>query len=80
LTGACAQGLFVEIELSCMTTQCLGRRIDNPDTLNQELHAWQAQTNADERQVDWRPSADVTSAMGSLRPELCGCILSTEHR
>ena len=44
---------IAEIELSCLTRQCLDRRIDDLDTLNAELAAWQHQTNADERQVDW---------------------------
>ena len=45
---------IAEIELSCMTRQCLGRRISNLDTLNHELAAWQAATNTDQRQVDWQ--------------------------
>jgi len=42
-----------EIELSALTRQCLDRRIDDLDTLNTELAAWQAATNADQRQVQW---------------------------
>jgi hypothetical protein len=45
---------IAEIELSCLTTQCLGRRIADLDVLNHELTAWTDTTNADERQVDWR--------------------------
>ncbi len=48
---------IAEIELSCLTKQCLGRRINNLDALNTELDAWTCATNADERQVDWRFTA-----------------------
>ena len=45
---------IAEIELSCLTKQCLGRRIATLDALNIELTAWTDEINADERQVDWR--------------------------
>jgi hypothetical protein len=45
---------IAEIELSALTRQCLDRRISDLDTLNTELAAWQAATNADQRQVDWQ--------------------------
>ena len=45
---------IAEIELSCLTKQCLGRRIATLDALNLELTAWTNAINADERQVDWR--------------------------
>ena len=45
---------IAEIELSCLTKQCLGRRISNLEVLNRELTAWTLATNADERQVDWQ--------------------------
>jgi hypothetical protein len=44
---------IAEIELSALTRQCLDRRIDDLTVLNAELAAWQQQTNADQRQVDW---------------------------
>jgi hypothetical protein len=44
---------IAEIELSALTRQCLDRRIDDLAVLNTELAAWQQQTNADQRQVDW---------------------------
>ncbi len=49
---------IAEIELSGLTRQCLDRRIDDLDLLNTELAAWQAATNADERQVDWQFTTD----------------------
>ena len=45
---------IAEIELSCLTKQCLGRRIPELEVLNEELAACARATNADERQVDWR--------------------------
>ncbi len=45
---------IAEIELSALTRQCLDRRISDLDILNTELAAWQAATNADQRQVDWQ--------------------------
>ena len=46
---------IAEIELSALTRQCLDRRISD---LNTELNAWQAATNADQRQVDWQFTTD----------------------
>ncbi len=57
---------IAEIELSCLTKQCLGRRIDNLELLNEELAAWVNATNADERQVDWRFT--TSDARIKLRP------------
>ena len=49
---------IAEIELSALTRQCLDRRIGDLDVLNTELAAWQAATNADQRQVDWQFTTD----------------------
>jgi len=49
---------IAEIELSALTRQCLDRRISDLDVLNHELAAWQAATNADQRQVDWQFTTD----------------------
>jgi hypothetical protein len=60
---------IAEIELSALTRQCLGRRIDNLDVLNSELTAWQRQTNADKRQVDWQfTTADARIKLRHLYP------------
>ncbi|WP_200303599.1 transposase [Streptomyces adelaidensis] len=45
---------IAETELSALTRQCLDRWIDDLDTLNTELSAWQSATNTDQRQVDWQ--------------------------
>lgn len=49
---------IAEIELSALTRQCLDRRISDLDLLNHELAAWQADTNTDQRQVDWHFTTD----------------------
>jgi hypothetical protein len=49
---------IAEIELSALTRQCLDRRISDLDVLNTELTAWQHETNANQRQVDWQFTTD----------------------
>ncbi|MCB0904218.1 MAG: transposase, partial [Actinobacteria bacterium] len=62
---------IAEIELSCLTKQCLGRRINDLDVLNQELDAWTQATNADRRQVDWRfTTSDARIKLRHLYPAL----------
>ena len=61
---------IAEIELSRLTRQCLDRRIDDLDLLNTELAAWQAATNADQRQVDWQfTTADARIKLRHLYPQ-----------
>jgi len=46
---------IAEIELSAMTTQCLGkRRIPSIDALNAELAAWHINRNSLKKGVDWQ--------------------------
>ena len=60
---------IAEIELSALTRQCLDRRIDNLDTLNTELAAWQHATNTDQRQVQWQfTTADAQIKLRHLYP------------
>jgi len=62
---------IAEIELSRLTRQCLGRRIDDLDLLNTELAAWQNATNADQRQVDWQFTAtDARTKLRHLYPQV----------
>ena len=49
---------IAEIELSTLTRQCLDRRINNLDTLNTELTAWQHTTNTTQRTVNWQFTTD----------------------
>lgn len=61
---------IAEIELSALTRQCLNRRVDDLDTLNTELAAWQAATNADQRQVNWQfTTSDARIKLRHLYPE-----------
>jgi len=61
---------IAEIELSTLTRQCLDRRIDDLDTLNAELAAWQRQTNTDQRQVHWQfTTADARVKLRHLYPD-----------
>lgn len=61
---------IAEIELSRLTRQCLDRRIDDLEVLNTELAAWQAATNADQRQVDWQfTTTDVRIKLRHLYPD-----------
>ncbi len=62
---------IAEIELSRLTRQCLDRRIDDLEPLNTELAAWQAATNADQRQVDWQfTTSDARTKLRHLYPQL----------
>jgi hypothetical protein len=62
---------IAEIELSALTRQCLDRRIADLDILNTELAAWQATTNADQRQVNWHfTTSDARTRLRHLYPEL----------
>jgi len=46
---------IAEVELSAMSTQCLGnRRIPNLKTLNTELAAWHTKRNKNQKGVDWQ--------------------------
>jgi recombinational DNA repair ATPase RecF len=61
---------IAEIELSALTSQCLNRRIDNLDTLNTELTAWQTAVNTDQRQVNWHfTTSDARTKLRHLYPE-----------
>ena len=61
---------IAEIELSALTRQCLDRRIDDLDVLNNELAAWQAETNTDQRQVNWHfTTSDARTRLRHLYPE-----------
>jgi hypothetical protein len=48
-----------EIELSALTTECLGKnRIPSLDTLNQELAAWKSERNSRHNKVHWQFKTD----------------------
>ena len=61
---------IAEIELSALTRQCLDRRVDDLDVLNTELAAWQAATNAEQRQVQWHfTTQDARTRLRHLYPD-----------
>ena len=61
---------IAEIELSALTRQCLDRRISDLGILNTELAAWQAATNAAQRQADWQfTTNDARTRRRHLHPE-----------
>jgi hypothetical protein len=45
---------IAEIELSAMTTQCLNRRIPDPQTLSRVTKTWESKRNLNQKGVDWR--------------------------
>lgn len=49
---------MAEIELSVLARQCLNQRIPDPDTLQREVAAWEAERNRQSRKIDWRFTTD----------------------
>lgn len=49
---------IAEIELSAMTSQCLGRRIPSIEILSEELNAWNIARNIESFSVNWQFSTD----------------------
>lgn len=45
---------MAEIELSCLSSQCLDRRIPSREILQRELKAWEKARNSRQAKVDWR--------------------------
>ncbi len=45
---------MAEIELNVLTRQCLNRRIDNIDTIKEEVEAWQDHRNNKEATINWQ--------------------------
>jgi hypothetical protein len=62
---------MAEIELSVLARQCLDRRIPDPETLKQEMAAWEANRNQGNHSVDWRlTSADARIKLKRLYPSI----------
>lgn len=61
---------IAECELSAMSVECLGnRRIDNIESLNEELFAWQTNRNLRQRGVNWQFTAeDARTKLKRLYP------------
>lgn len=45
---------MAEIELNVLNGQCLNRRIDNIDTIKQEVDAWKEHRNNQNAKINWR--------------------------
>lgn len=62
---------IAEIELSCLSRQCLNRRIADLDALNRELAAWSQATNQTQRQVNWHfTTNDARTKLRHLYPNI----------
>ncbi len=62
---------IAEIELNAMTRQCLARRIDTLEHLQQQLNIWEHQRNENQRTVTWHfTAADARVKLISLYPQL----------
>lgn len=61
---------IAEIELSVMTSQCLGRRIPSIPELARELSAWECARNQRQKGVDWQfTTADARIKLKRLYPQ-----------
>jgi hypothetical protein len=45
---------MAEIEFAVVSTQCLGRRLEDQETVRRAVAAWETQRNAAKATVDWR--------------------------
>lgn len=60
---------MAEIELSILTRQCIGRRFDNPQQMEQAIAAWQQQRNDSHAGAHWRfTTADARIKLRNLYP------------
>lgn len=62
---------IAEIELNVMTSQCLNRRIDNLDSLREELSSWETSRNEQTKHIDWHfTTADARVKLKRLYPNI----------
>jgi hypothetical protein len=62
---------MAEIELSVLARQCLDRRIESREEMEQEVGAWQGERNEREVKVQWRfTTADARIKLRKLYPSL----------
>jgi hypothetical protein len=57
---------MAEIEFAVVSTQCLGRRLGDQETVHHAVAAWETQRNAAKTIVDWRVT--TAKARRKLRP------------
>jgi len=62
---------MVEIELSVLVRQCLGRRLGDVETLRREAQAWCEERNRLGASVDWRfTTDDARTKLRKLYPSI----------
>jgi len=62
---------MAEIELNVLTKQCLNRRIDNRDTIEREVKAWQNNRNNKDAKINWQFTAkDARIKLHRLYPSI----------
>lgn len=62
---------IAEIELSALSMECLSRRIDSMEKLQEELKAWQQDRNAKSKGVKWQfTTSDARVKLHSLYPRI----------
>jgi len=62
---------MAEIELSVLNRQCLDRRIEDMDTLKQEIVAWEQNRNKKSNSIDWRfTTNDARIKLKKLYPSI----------
>jgi hypothetical protein len=61
---------IAEVELSVLTSQCLGRRIAELETMQKEIKAWEQERNTKQSGVDWRfTTEDARIRLKRLYPQ-----------
>jgi hypothetical protein len=62
---------MAEIELSVLARQCLNERMENPESLQEQVAAWQEKRNNHAVKVDWRfTTADARIKLKRLYPSI----------
>ncbi|HEC30348.1 MAG TPA: hypothetical protein ENI65_12245 [Gammaproteobacteria bacterium] len=65
---------MAEIEIGVMARQRLDRRIEDQQTLRNEINVWQKTRNEDEVRVNWRfTTSDARIKLKSLYPSILSC-------
>jgi hypothetical protein len=62
---------IAEIELGVLSRQCLDRRMDRIETVQQECSVWDRERNTHQKGVDWRfTTADARIKLKRLYPQI----------
>ncbi len=69
---------MVEIEISVLQSQCLSRRIDDPERLRSELAAWMRQRNKARARIKWMFTTEKARAkIGRAYPDTAKEVIIT---